>query len=275
MDRARAAAIGRDTLAILEAGELELEGQRRSLRREIDSAVAGTIHYSPDAAVTWTVATRVNTVVEVANETTIAALRRLVRARHEPAALNFASAKNPGGGFLSGARAQEESLARSSALYACLKDSPMYSFHRARNDPMYTSYCIHSPSVPVFRDDDGELMEPVPCAFITCAAVNAKVVLKRNSSRRAEIEDRMRARVQRVLAVAAAHEHRTLILGAWGCGVFGNEPASVAELFHAQLTGEFAGAFAHVVFAIVDWSPEERFLKPFRTRFSDFASGPA
>lgn len=75
------------------------------------------------------------------------------------AALNFASATHPGGGFLSGARAQEESIARSSGLFACLEGREMYSWHRSRLDAMYSDWIIYSPDVPVFRTDDGELLE--------------------------------------------------------------------------------------------------------------------
>jgi uncharacterized protein (TIGR02452 family) len=87
-----------------------------------------------------------------------------------PVALNFASATSPGGGFLSGARAQEECLARCSGLYACLADNPMYGFHRARRDALYSDYAVYSPDVPVFRSEDpaGTLLdEPWLCSFIT------------------------------------------------------------------------------------------------------------
>src|SRR5208283_3500713 len=113
------------------------------------------------------------------------AARRLIAERCRPAVLNFASATQPGGGFLSGSRAQEESLARSSGLYACLSGNPMYEFHRTRRDAMYTDYFVYSPDVPVFRTDEGNLLEqPWRCSFITAPAVNAKAVLKRDPSRR-------------------------------------------------------------------------------------------
>jgi len=70
------------------------------------------------------------------------------------AALNFASANNPGGGFLTGAQAQEESLARASGLYTMLLGYPMY---RSLKDPMYTNWVIYSQDVPVFRCDEGRL----------------------------------------------------------------------------------------------------------------------
>jgi uncharacterized protein (TIGR02452 family) len=74
-------------------------------------------------------------------------------------------------------------------------------------------------------------------------------------------------RILKILSVAKAKGHDSLILGAWGCGAFGNDGHLVAELFHRALTVEFAGAFKEVTFAIVDTSPEQRFIGPFAQRF--------
>jgi len=133
---------------------------------------------------------------------------------------------------------------------------------------MYTSYAIYSTDVPVFRTDEGALLaKPYLCSFITCPAVNAEVVLERDPSRRPQIRTAMAERVRRVLTIAALHEHEALVLGAWGCGVFGNDCREIAELFHESLAKEFHGVFAHVVFAILDWSEERRFIGPFRQVF--------
>ena len=87
--------------------------------------------------------------------------------------------------------------------------------------------------------------------------------------------DLLQSRIRRVLAIAAAYGYQALVLGAWGCGAFGNDPARTARDFHAALAGDFAGAFAAVVFAITDWSPERRFLAPFAAVFRPEASHPA
>src|SRR5262249_43635470 len=196
--------------------------------------------------------------------------RRLVEEGRNVVALNFASATHPGGGFLTGSRAQEESLARSSGLYACLAGQPMYAFHQGRRDPLYTSYALYSPDVPVFRTDDGTLLEePWRCSFITAAAVNAKAVLQRYPSRRPEIRQAMHERVHKVLAIAAVHGHDTLVLGAWGCGAFGNDAEEVAELFREALAERFLGVFATVVFAVTDWSRERHFIGPFVRAFQE------
>ncbi len=106
------------------------------------------------------------------NEASLAAARRLGGL---VGCLNFASAKNPGGGFRGGAEAQEESLARSSGLYRCLLEAPgFYAFHRSQRDLLYCDHMIFSPAVPVFRDEHGALLaQPYPVSFVTAAAPNA------------------------------------------------------------------------------------------------------
>src|SRR5262249_354674 len=97
--------------------------------------------------------------------------------------------------------------------------------------------------------------------------VNAKVVLERDWGRHAAIRDAMDRRVRKVLAIAAAHEHEALVLGAWGCGVFGNDSQEIAELFQRALGYHFQGVFARVIFAVLDWAEERRFIGPFQRLF--------
>jgi uncharacterized protein (TIGR02452 family) len=184
------------------------------------------------------------------------------------AALNLASATSPGGGFLNGARAQEEYLARSSALWACLHDNEMYSYHSSRPDFFYTDYVVYSPNVPIVRNDVGELLEaPYLCSIITSPAVQASAVQHYAPERIEEISSAMWSRILKVLAVAEEHGHKAIVLGAWGCGAFGNDGNEIARLFRQALEENFSGAFEHVVFAITDWSEDERFIGPFARVF--------
>lgn len=271
--RRQAAAIAQETLAILNRGHYDAPGGRQvDLSTSLEDAINLSVGYPPRAALPPPPPRAApprpgGPQVDVTNETTLAAARCLVGEGRAPAALNFASAKRPGGGFLNGALAQEESLARASGLYACIAHSPMYEQHG--HSAMYSDWVIYSPDVPVFRDDEGALLdEPWPCSFLTCAAVNARAVLEHEGGRRRDaIAEAMRRRVARVLAVAAAHGHDTLVLGAWGCGVFGNDPSLVAGLFHAALDVDFRGAFDRVTFAVVDGSPEAKTIGPFYERF--------
>jgi len=81
--------------------------------------------------------------------------------------------------------------------------------------------------------------------------------------REPEIAKVMKKRIQELLAVAAKHNHTTLVLGAWRCGAFGNDGNLFAGLFKKAFQENFAGVFDRVIFAITDWSPEHRFIGPF------------
>jgi uncharacterized protein (TIGR02452 family) len=186
--------------------------------------------------------------IQVTNETTLGASSRLVSTNLKPLALNFANGIHPGGGFLNGARAQEEVLCRSSALYKTLCNDEMYAVHQKRKRPDSTDWAILSPDVPVFRTDDGtELEHPWLLSFITCAAPYAP------SIGQPEAGNLLQQRIHRVLAIARAYRYSVLVLGAWGCGAFANDVWRTARDFRYALENEFCGAFSDVIFAITDW----------------------
>jgi uncharacterized protein (TIGR02452 family) len=211
---------------------------------------------------------------EVVNETTLSAASRLAQAdgNANVLALNFASAKNPGGGFLKGSQAQEESLARASGLYPCIVQmQAMYEANRRLRCCLYTDNMIYSPGVPVLRDDGDQLLEaPYLVSFVTAPAVNAGVVRRRGTEDVARIEDVMRGRIEKVLSLSVIHHHEILVLGAWGCGVFRNDPRDVARWFGDHLTdgGLFSGAFKKVVFAVLD-RRGGAVIRPFQNVFLD------
>jgi uncharacterized protein (TIGR02452 family) len=249
----RLRAIARETIGILDRGSYhEPGGGQVRLAENIARAVSGTRLYLPDEKIPQAAAVAGTPCIEVTPETTLAAARRL---GGDIACLVFASAKNPGGGFRNGAGAQEESLARASALYACLTAVPeFYAFHRQQRDLRYSDRIIYSPAVPVFRDNDGVLLaQPYAVSFLTAAAPNLGAILASQHDAAGSVPAVLRARASRVLQVAAAHQHRRLVLGAWGCGVFGNDPAVVAKAF-AVLLQRPAG-FDQVVFAVHDRQP--------------------
>jgi uncharacterized protein (TIGR02452 family) len=266
IDRDLAARYGREAVAIGERGQYATpSGARVDVTSLVSAAVSGTVTYPPGKPTSETAQGPHDTRIEVANETTLSAGRRLIEAACSAVVLNFASATNPGGGFLRGARAQEEYLARSSCLYECIRSNPMYEFHRARHDPLYTNYAIYSPGVPVIRDDDGSLLEqPYTISMITSPAANANRI---EAGRRAEIGPAMWRRILRVLSLGVQHGHDGIVLGAWGCGAFGNDGREIASLFHKALSESFRGAYRQVIFAIVDWSEERRFMGPFEEEF--------
>ena len=194
------------------------------------------------------------TIYEVHKETTLVGCKGLVDEGYNVAVLNFASARNPGGGFIKGSNAQEESLARASGLYHCIHDSTMYAFNEEnaqRTKCMYTHQIIYSPNVPVFRDNDDELIKvPYKVSFITAPAVNAGEASKRGVKHET-INKAMYARIDRILGIAKDKGHDALVLGSYGCGVFGNEIQNIGEIFCELLTGKYAGLFKKVVFSVL------------------------
>jgi uncharacterized protein (TIGR02452 family) len=275
-NRAARARIAQETVAIAAAGEyVAPDGRSVSIAADVATMLGMTRLYRPgDVPHNRSVGPRNRkTTFETTGETTLAAGRRLVRMNEydHVAALNFASARNPGGGFLGGSLAQEESLAASSALYASIsRETEYYAANNARKDGYYTDHLIFSPHVPVFRDDDFALLaEPYRLSFITAPTVNAGVVLDRERNASERIADVMRRRIAIVLNAALTNGVDCLVLGAWGCGVFKNDPQTIATLFADALLepGPLAGALRHVCFAILERTSNGPTGLPFRQRF--------
>ncbi len=240
------------------------------IAEDIASAVARTTHLPPDHRHTFPRTGRHDTVIEVTEETSLSAARRHVEAGLRTVVLNFASPTVPGGGFLAGERAQEEYHFRSSALFACQAGGPMYAFHERQANALRSDAMIYSPDVPVFRGDDhGLLEEPFNVAFLSAAACDARDVAPLDQPK---IAGAMGARIVKVLAAAQANGHDALVLGAWGCGNFANDPALIADLFRQALQGAFKGAFRRVTFAVIDSSPERRCLSQFQLALGQKAS---
>ena len=144
----------------------------------------------------------------------------------------------------------------------------MYAFHQNRDDWLYTDYVIYTPDVPVFRGDDGALLEqPWPCSFLTSPAPFAMHYLGDHPDGMPSLEAAFRTRIAKVLSVAAFYGHEELVLGAWGCGAFGGDAEMVAPLFREALEGQFLGVFSKVVFAILDSEPLQLTMKAFAAEF--------
>lgn len=184
-------------------------------------------------------------------------------------ALNFASAKNPGGGFKNGTNAQEESIVRSSALYPCLIKNykGFYDYHYKQNTPLYSDRMIYSPDVPIFRDNDGNLLnKPLFCSFITSPAVNAKVALEKGFTYEM-INKTMQKRIGKILDLAINKEPKVLILGAFGCGVFKNNPNDISKIFAIEIKKrQNQISNFKIIFAIYD--THGKIIKPFYNVFT-------
>ena len=177
--------------------------------------------------------------------------------------LNFASASNPGGGVTHGSSAQEECLCRCSTLYNCLNTRDMwnqfYTPHRRSGNPLHNDDIIYTPDVQVIKDDDYLLLDaPFAVDVITCAAPNLR---ERPSNlynpgdgesvriTPAELQALHERRARRILTVAAQQGAEVLILGAFGCGAFMNDPKVVAQAYKNVLP-DFLHHFRTIEFAI-------------------------
>jgi uncharacterized protein (TIGR02452 family) len=276
MNRSTRAEFARDTVEIVERGSYRsAPGRVVDVSEPIRACLEATRYYPPEELerlrrdVLGHPGTDLPTVFEVVNETTLSGIARVLSRGQGPVAvLNFASAKNPGGGFLNGSHAQEESLARSSVLHASqMRAWDFYERHRASSSLLYSDAMILSPGCPIIRDDDGTLLdEPQMAAFITSAAPNARAAADNRPTDLPSIPGVFRRRSEFVLALAASQGYRQLVLGAWGCGVFRNDPGVVAEAFAAHLRhGNWSGRFDRVVFSVLDTSPSRATLAAFQS----------
>ncbi len=256
-----AAALGHSAVAAIRDGRYETrDGQLVDWSAAVQAALAARLSIPPNATLPpRTAPAFAETRVGVANETTLAAGRRLTGAGLRPLALNFANGVNPGGGFLFGARAQEEVLCRSSALYATLDGDAMYAAHQQQGNHQSSDWVILSPDVPVFRDDDGT---PRATPWLLTSRPVRRPTRRPWARPGRPTCSALASRACSPSPVPTAS--RASCSGAWGCGAFANEPERTARDFRSALEGELSGSFREVVFAIADWSPERKFLGPFR-----------
>lgn len=141
---------------------------------------------------------------------------------------------------------------------------------------LYSDHMVYSPRVPFFRDDAGRLLDgPHVASIITAPAVNAAALRRNQPTEAPLIRPTMAARLRKVLWIAFSRGHQTVVLGAWGCGVFGNDPQMVADLFAEALGpgGDFDGCFERVVYAVFDQSPGRKAWAAFGERCVGLARG--
>ena len=181
------------------------------------------------------------------------------------ALLNFASFLNPGGGWLKSGNAQEESLCSYSGLYPVLEANPIYADRRSRKfvSMYYESELIYSKDVPFTRKMytiDGPILADV----ITCSAPNmnkVKVIDKKRSD--AAYDRIMTERVEAIFMYALLNGVDTLILGAWGCGVFRNDPEVVGKYF-GKAFNKYKAGFKNIIFGIPDKRMCDKFVRGFK-----------
>lgn len=206
---------------------------------------------------------RTETVVSVVEEDCVAVGKALAEAGFRPAVLNMANRQHPGGGVISGCRAQEESLFRRStlalALYPFDARNAQYAGlpMRARAYPLNRDEgSIHSPGIVFFRGPEREgcpfLEEPFALDVVTVPAINRPTLAAPEElcpAHAAATQRKLRA----ILRACAHGGDDAIVLGAFGCGAFRNPPAHMARLFREVFAeAEFRGVFRRLVFAILD-----------------------
>lgn len=228
------------------------------------------------------------TLLEVTPESSVDAVFRLsgLPGAKRVAVLNFASATRPGGGFLRDTVAQEEDLCRASCLYPVLSSpvcAPYYEQGRASvasyapavpggagGVHLYTDALMYHPAVPFFR-----VREPawVLADVVTCAAPDLSGAGP-DAPPASGVRDALRVRAELILRACLHHQVTDLVLGAWGCGVFRNDPQEVAGVFRDLLGAEYRHAFRRVCFAV--WDPTAAGVNyvTFRDTFKDYRDTP-
>lgn len=144
------------------------------------------------------------------------------------AVLNFASYKRPGGAYLQGATTQEEALCHESTLYQVISafQKPYYDYNNSvKNKGLYLNAAIYSPDIIFIRGP-----QIYKADVLTCAAPNWSAASMYGKASRQENLDALVDRVDFMYAVAQQMGVQTLIAGAWGCGVFGQNPETVCQL---------------------------------------------
>lgn len=228
-------------------------------REQIAEAVQKTIVYSPDSKFSEALSqldprfkflydedNRAK--LQVEDIDSVSAIAKYYNKTTKVAVLNFSSYKNPGGMFIQGSRAQEECLCHESFLYNVLHEkTDFYDWNNLhKNRALYTNRCLYTPGVVFERDGCC-----YTCDVITCAAPN-KLTAQRYQS--VSDDENFRAlwlRIKFILDIAATNGVETLILGAYGCGVFGQDATDVAKIFKSFLADGYP-SFKKVIFAISD-----------------------
>jgi uncharacterized protein (TIGR02452 family) len=194
----------------------------------------------------------------------VSAVRKYYSVSKTVAVLNYASYKNPGGMFMEGSIAQEESLCHGSNLYNII--SQFFEYYdwnnQHKNKALYLNRALYTPDVCFMMEDNGYCM----CDVITCAAPNKSAAQKYQNVSDRENTDSLSSRIKFVLDIAVDNEVDTLILGAYGCGVFGQNPYEVASIFKLFLEGKYKNTFDKVIFAIPDSTKNDN-LKAFKSVF--------
>ncbi|MCI8997082.1 MAG: TIGR02452 family protein [Lachnospiraceae bacterium] len=243
----------REQLTDIFKDTMYLCNNRRELKEDIQRSLAGQSFIGERERLVLEEKTGKGGIVKVTGNRTLEAAREYGGRR--VCVLNFASARNPGGGVTRGASAQEECLCRISTLYPCLNSPAMkekfYAPHRYL-DALYNDDMIYTPDITVFKSDTGtpsmlEEKDWYQVDVISCAAPNKKGY--QGKLKESQLQGIFERRLERVALLAASRGCEVLILGAFGCGAFGNYPGTVADAA-CRIVEKYRSCFDTLEFAI-------------------------
>lgn len=260
--------------------------ENEQLAEAVAASKKGTRLYGPDDYPALPEQRKTPVTIEVTKSTSFmaASQRYFYHGKERIAVLNFASAVNPGGGVKSGSSAQEESLCRCSTLYPTLNQrflwEQYYEPNRAAGDPLHTDACIWSPGIVICKLDasGNPRIDPEGWAtvdVISCAAPNLRERTGNIHNPETAVPVHLTAEMQyalhlkrakHILHIAASKRAAALILGAFGCGAFANDPWAVARAYKDALE-EYGQYFSYVEFAVYCRADETRNYDAFRQTF--------
>lgn len=197
--------------------------------------------------------------IEIRNESTMKGAYRMsvIEGKKNVCALNFANAFTPGGGVLYGSRAQEESLCRSCALYYSLiqeNPSQFYDFHNQNSEQFgaaATNSLIFTPNCPAWKVDEKLLDQPFLTSFISAAAIDNSFHEKTRDEARVIHDER----IKRIIDCAIVNGVKNIVLGAFGCGAFHNNPVDISQSFKKVLIDDGKRFyFESISFSIIGFS---------------------
>lgn len=255
-----------DTVQDVSAGEYVADSGKRVTFPDPSNMQEGTVLYDEMIPhTTWPEASGIRT-IEVIEGDTLEVAGRSIAQGERPLVLNMASRRNPGGGVISGAGAQEEYLFRCSnyfqSLYQFSHYSQEYGIRKKAGDyPLDRDHGgIYSPGVTIYRSNESEgyrkREEPFSVDLVAVPAINGPEVMQDATGRFWMTETMAEGtmhKIRTIFRIALSHGHTALVLGAFGCGAFCNPPNHMARLFRYVLDEkEFREAFSHIMFAIIE-----------------------
>ncbi|KAG6335025.1 hypothetical protein ID866_4070 [Astraeus odoratus] len=288
--------IAESTIRVITAGKLACFNDPLDLAAKVKFSNRNTHYYPPNSSLSrWNSALGSSSALphtatdfSIREMTTLQGGRMLCdilaskgRSYGRIALLSFASATEPGGAYVRGVQAQEESIARSSTLVPSLVADvagQFYKHHRCHHKSGYYSHAmIYTPAVVVFRNDDGQWISPFEVDVLTCAAVNAHEVQKtlrmpvgtQPWKLEEKIEGEMRERMARILFLLEEQGAKNIVLGSFGAGAYGNNVETVARIWMELLVGTHARyrySFERVVFAVLGKETYKIFTRAFNNR---------